>query len=173
MQGSVCAYDVAINILAAGAVDREFLIIFNIFRRLGVWDSSNPLRTAISCRTAQSLPQKDRYVSENIPLIMVFQWSCHAMPWHAMACHGHAMAMPWPCHAMAMARLCTNKPSRDLCPGKGDMYHSAKVVFCVDETLVWNNPPDPPDPANPLQSTQNGVENRRPDLPFHARWGSG
>jgi hypothetical protein len=96
---------------------------------------------------------------------------CHgmAMPGHAMACHGHAMAMPW----LAMARLCTGEPSRDLCPGKGDMYHSAKVAFRVDETLVWNSPPDPPDPANPLQSTQNGVENRRPHPPFHTRRGSG
>ena len=31
MQGSVCVYDVAIDILADGAVDREFLIMLNIF----------------------------------------------------------------------------------------------------------------------------------------------
>ena len=82
-------------------------------------------------------------------------------------------AMPWPWHGVAMARLCTGEPSRDLCPGKGDMYHSAKVAFRVDETLVWNNPPNPPDPANPLQSRQNSVENRRPGPPFHVRQGSG
>ena len=56
----------------------------------------------------------------------------------------------WRGHGMAMARLCANKPPRDICPGKGDMYPSAEVMFCVDETLVWNNPPDPPDPANPI-----------------------
>ena len=57
--------------------------------------------------------------------------------------HGHGLAMPCPwqrawmllaalliaCngHAMALARLRTGEPSRDLCPGKGDMYLSAKV----------------------------------------------
>jgi hypothetical protein len=137
--------------------------------RFGVWDPSNPLCTAISCRAAQSLPQTNGYIS------------CHAM---AMPCHGHAMAMampwlchamamPWPWHGMAMARLCTGEPSRDLCPGKGDTCHSARVAFREDETLVWNNPPDPPDPANPIQSTQNGVENRRRDPPVHVRRGSG
>ena len=75
------------------------------------------------------------------------------------------MAWPYPGHG----EVITGEPSRDLCPGKGDMYHSAKVACRVDETLVWNSPPDPPDPANPLQSTQNGVENRRPDPPFHTR----
>ena len=137
----------------------------DIFWRFGVWGPSNPLRTVISCRAAQSLPQTDGYVSENT-LLSRFS-NGHAMP------RPDAMAMPWPCHGMAMARLCTGEPSRDLCPGKGDMHHSAKGAFRVDETLVWNNPPDPPDPANPLQSTQNGVENRRPDPPFHARRGSG
>ena len=141
-----------------------FLIYF------GVLGSGTSL---IHCAPRFPAVQRDRCPKQmdmcpKIPLFLGFPM---VMPCHAMACHG----MPWPCHghAMAMARLRTGEPSRDLCPGKGDMYHSAKVAFCVDETLVWNNPPDPLDPANPLQSTQNGVENRRPDPPFHARRGSG
>jgi hypothetical protein len=142
------------------------LLFVDIFWRFGSETLSNPPCAAISCRAAQSLPQTDGYVSENTPV----SWfsNGHAMPWPC-----HAMAMPWHGHGMAMARLCTGEPSRDLCPGKGDMHHSAKVAFRVHETLVWNNPPDPPDPANPLQSTQNGVENRGPDPPFHVRRGLG
>lgn len=107
MQGSVCVYDVAIDILADGAVDREFLIMLNIFWQLGLRDPSNPRHAVISCHTVQSLPQMHGCVSENIPV----SWFSHghAMPLHTMAYHGHVMAM---------ARLCTGEPSRDICPGK-------------------------------------------------------
>ena len=39
-----------------------------VLNNFWVWDPSNPLRTTISCRAAQSLPQTDGYVSENTPV---------------------------------------------------------------------------------------------------------
>ncbi len=147
-----------------GRLIGSFCDIFLIY--VGVSGSGTPL---IHCAPRFPAVRRNR-CPKQMDIFPAMPWPCHAMamPW---PCHGHAM--PWPCHGhgMAMARLCTGEPSRDLCPGKGDMHHSAKVAFRVHETLVWNNPPDPPDPANPLQSTQNGVENHRPDPPFHTRRG--
>ena len=160
-------------------IDTTFLLWAHVFWRFGDWDPSNPMCTAIPCRAAQSLPQTDGYVFPQSLHAMAMPWPCHGQAM-AMPCHGHAMAMPWPWYRYPNRCM----PWRGYAPANPPetsvlekvtctSQQMAKVVFCVDETLVWNNPPDPPDPANPLQSKQNGVENRRPGPPFDVRRGSG